>query len=253
MNGLIKEKTVSKNILVTGFCRGIGRAIAEKFMSEGFVVYGIHSAKSGLCQLTKETTQLKIIKTDLSSIIETRKTIKQLKNIRFDAIVNNAGIIKFEKFDDLNLDNWYEILQVNMNAILEICMGLKDNIVKGGSIVNIASTDGLEGTFASMSYSVSKAGVINLTKSLGNNFGMKGVRVNSISPGWVDTNMTTEASSESVKLTPLGRNAKTTEIANLAYFLTTEKASFINGANIIVDGGYSNVDYLYKKEAEELT
>ena len=243
----------NKNVLVTGFCRGIGKAISEKFISEGFTIYGIHSTKAGLCQLTDETDQLKIIKADLSSKSETRKAIQQLSNIRFDAIVNNAGIINFEKFDELSLDSWYETLQVNLNAILEICIGLKDCVNKNGSIINIASTDGLEGTFASMSYSVSKSGVINLTKSLGNNLGPKGIRVNSISPGWVDTDMTTGVTSESAKLTPLGRNATTSEIADLVYFLTTEKSSFINGANIIIDGGYTNVDYLYKKEAEELT
>ena len=123
--------------------------------------------------------------------------------------------------------------------------------MQNGSIVNIASTDGLTGSYSSMSYSASKAALINLTKSLAINYGKYQVRVNSISPGWINTGMSTESSYEATKLAPLGRNGKPQEIADLVSYLISPKASFITGSNIVIDGGYSCVDYIMKKEADE--
>jgi NAD(P)-dependent dehydrogenase (short-subunit alcohol dehydrogenase family) len=154
----------------------------------------------------------------------------------------------FKKFD---YKIWTKTLNINLNAILLTSVRLINQMEEGGSIVNIASTDGMTGSYSSMSYSASKAALINLTQSLALNYGKYKVRVNSISPGWINTEMATESSLEAADLAPLGRNGKPSEIANVVSFLISSKASFITGSNIIVDGGYGCVDYIMRKETQE--
>lgn len=240
-----------KVALVTGSSRGIGLAILEHFIAKGYFVYGTYNtgAKEAKKIEAKYTDKVQFYRVNFTQKSQTRSLIKKLQNKDFDVIVNNAGAFEIEDFEKFDVNTWYRVLQVNLNTILELCLGLKNNILPNGSIVNISSTDGFTGSFASMSYAASKAGLSNLTKSLANNFGRMGVRVNAIAPGWINTSMATEASYEASKLTPLGRNGRPEEIAKVAYFLASDDASFVNGAVLTVDGGYSNVDYIMKKEA----
>lgn len=251
MNESIDSKTSRGNVLVTGASRGIGFAILEKFVKEGFTVYGTYNTSlrevRKIEKLYKEKVQF--YKVNFSQKSQVRNFIKKIKKIEFTTLVNNAGSFEIEDFDAYDINIWYRILQINLSSMIEVCMGLKDSIVAPGSIVNISSTDGSTGSFASMSYAASKAGVDSITKSLANNFGRFGIRVNAISPGWINTSMATQASYDAVQLTPLGRNGKPQEIADLAYYLSTDQASFINGSNIVADGGYKNVDSIMKKEA----
>jgi len=231
--------------------RGIGKAIAEKLVKEGYFVYGICNTRQVEAEELKgKLGKIEIYQADLSDRQQTLNLIEKLKQHKFQALVNNAGIFVLNKFDNFNLDTWDKTFEVNLNAPLLLAMGLKDNIEKDGAIVNIASTDGYNGSFAGMDYSASKAALINLTKSLGNNFGSRGVRVNAIAPGWINTDMDTEVIGDAPDLTPLGRNGKPEEIANFVSFLISDKASFANGATFIVDGGYTNVDPVMKKESE---
>ncbi len=246
-----KIQNTTKYAFVTGASRGIGKAILEKLALEGYFIYGTYNTgkKEAKTIENQYPGQVKFYKVDFSKVAKLRKLIEKLQSIKFDLIVNNAGMFETEDFDNFDLDIWYKTLQVNLSSVLEICIGLKDSIAKNGSIVNISSSDGNIGSFASMSYAVSKAGITNLTKSLGNNFGLNGIRVNSIAPAWIDTSMATEESMEAPKLTPLKRNGTPEEVANVVYMLASDNCSFINGANIILDGGYTNVDYIMKKEA----
>lgn len=242
-----------KTALVTGVSRGIGQAICEKLVSEGFKVYGTYNTGEKEARELKETLkEVEVFQVDFSNREQTLKLINKLKDVQFDAIVNNAGMIDFERFDDYDnlLHIWDTTLEVNLNTILVICQKLRNNIRDGGAIVNIASTDGLIGSFSSIAYSASKAGIINLTKSLANILGKRRIRVNAIAPGWINTGMATESSEEAASLAPLGRNGRPEEVAEVASFLISDKASFVDGATIVVDGGYTCVDYVMKKEAE---
>lgn len=248
-----KRKNKNKIALVTGFSRGIGEAITRQLIKDGFYVFGVSRKESDQSKalIHELKPNLKGLYFDLSKKNNVEEMLRNVKGIKLDAVINNAGIIEFENFKKFDYKIWTNTLNVNLNAILLTSVRLVEQMNEGGSIVNIASTDGLTGSYSSMSYSASKAALINLTKSLAINYGKYQVRVNSISPGWINTGMSTESSYEATKLAPLGRNGKPQEIADLVSYLISPKASFITGSNIVIDGGYSCVDYIMKKEADE--
>lgn len=249
----MKKKTCVKKALITGFSRGIGAAITKQLVKEGYFVYGVARKESESSnKISKELKgKIKPLYYDLEKKVKVERMLDDLKGIKLDAVVNNAGIIEMENFKKFDYKIWAKTLNINLNAILLTSVRLVNQMNEGGSIVNIASTDGMTGAYVSMSYSASKAALINLTQSLALNYGKYGVRVNSVSPGWINTAMATESSMEAGKLTPLGRNGKPEEIADLVSYLVSERASFITGANIVADGGYSCVDYIMKKESGE--
>jgi len=242
---------MKKIALVTGVSKNIGNALARKLVSDGYFVHGTYNTSEKEAQLLKEEVRdVELHQVDFADRKQTLALIEKLKEVKLDALINNAGIIIFEAFDKLNYDNWDKVLEVNLNTPFILSHGLRNNFNKGAVVVNIASTDGMTGAFVSMSYSASKAALINLTKSLGNVLGKRGIRVAAVAPGWVGSGMDSPAIAEAMANNPLSRNATPEEIANVVSFLVSDKASFINGHTIIVDGGYSNIDSILKKEAE---
>ena len=247
---------MAKKILITGISRGIGRATAEKFLENGDIVVGTYfssedKAKELLMKYGEKKVEL-IGPYDFTDIEQVNTLLEELHDYKFDSIICNAG--KFSENDDFlkfDLKEFSHIMNCNFYATMILCIGLQNNILAGGSIVIMSSNDAYSGAYSSMSYTISKAALISLTKCLCVNFGNKRIRVNSVAPGAINTDMNTEEQMVlSPQYTPIGRVGQPREVANVVYFLTSEEASFINGENITIDGGFGNVSILLKSEAD---
>lgn len=249
---------MEKRILITGVSRGIGRAIAEKFLENGDLVVGTYfssedKANELLEQYGEERVKL-LGPYDFTKTDKTKELLTVLLRYSFDSIICNSGIFS-ENDDFLNFDlnEFNYVMNCNFYATMILCVGLQKNIVDGGSIVIISSNDAYSGAYSSMSYSISKAALISLTKCLCVNFGSKHIRVNSVAPGAINTDMNTEEQMIlSPQYTPIERVGQPSEVANAVYFLASDEASFINGENITIDGGFGNVSVLLKSEADNV-
>jgi len=244
-----------KNVLITGVSRGMGKATAKVLVDEGYFVYGIYNTnKSEAEKLKKELINVEIFQCDFSNRENTLSLISKIKEIKFHGIVNSAGVFLDIDFNNFDMKVWEETFEINVHAPLLLSQGLKNSIVDGGAIVNISSTDGMVGSISGMAYSSSKASLINLTQSLANVFAPRKIRVNNIAPGWIGDGM--EAPEELLKevsgLNPLKRLGEYEEIANVVSFLLSEKASYVNGTTIVVDGGDMATNYILQKENELL-
>ncbi len=241
-----------KFALITGVSRGIGRAIALQLLSEDFRVVGTYNSNRAEAQtLLEKTTDLELLQCDFSKRSETFSLLEKLSERKFDLLVNNAGIFCTENLDSSDIDVWDKTLEVNLTAPMLLAKKLMPQMPAGSTIVNISSTDSFTGSFNSIAYAASKAALNSLTKSLANIGGKNNVRVVAIAPGWINnTGMNSPVSQEAAALSSLERNGEPAEIAELVSFLASSKAGFITGTTIVADGGYTNVDYIMKKEAE---
>lgn len=255
-----------KTALVTGFATNIGKSITKKFLENKYSVIGVHCPYT-IAQanaLVMHEDRLQSVQADFTDSDSVTELIWKLKSFEFDVIINNAGMVNLQEnghilneFIEFDYSKFSDVMHCNFDAPLRLCLELKNNLKRGGSIVNIASGGGMRASYATISYAASKAALINLTASLSNSFyPFNEIRVNSVSPGWVnpDEGGSMGVSSDSPgrragRIISMGRNASTNEIANVVYFLTTSDASFINGANIVVDGGWLNHNVIYYEEA----
>ncbi len=244
-------KLDDKVAIVTGASRGIGRAIALEFAREGAdVVVNYNTsereAKEVAKQIGKIGREALVVKADVSKPEEVRdlveKTYKHFK--RIDILVNNAGVISAKLLNDLDFKEWERILHTNVIGAFSCAKEVSKYMLKQkhGSIINISSKYGDVGSEFVMHYTASKAALTNLTKSLALSLAPN-IRVNTISPGNIDTEMTQRAGKDfiemTIKKTPLGRLGEPHEIAKASVFLASDDSSFVTGHNLVVDGGWS--------------
>ena len=246
---------MGKKVLITGVSKGIGRAIAEKFLKEGYSIFGTFFNDETMALELQQNFGEKKVKLfgpfDFTNIEEAERFLNEIVNYKFDAVVCNAGVFnENDDFNNFDIDIFNKTMNCNFYTPLILTTGLKDNIHDNGAIVIISSNDAYPGAFSSMSYSISKSALISLMKCLSVNYGLKKIRVNSVSPGAIDTDMNTkEQMNIAPYFTPISRVGNVNDVAKVVYFLASDEASFISGENITIDGGYSIMSILLKSEA----
>jgi 3-oxoacyl-[acyl-carrier protein] reductase len=232
-----------KTALVTGASRGIGRAIALELKSKDFSVIGTATSQAGVDALIENGIEGYIL--DLNSPHSISNFWEQLeadkKNI--SALVNNAGITRDNIVLRMSDDEWFDIMNVHLNGTFQLCkrslkMMLKN---KWGRIINISSASASIGNRGQSNYAAAKAGVEAFTKSLAKEVGKRDITINAVAPGFIATDMTEQNDGVNaeylIKEIPLGRFGEPEEVAGLVDFLCSEKASYITGQTIHINGG----------------
>lgn len=240
-----------KTVLITGASRGIGRAIALKFGREGFNVAinfnnSESAAREAVLQINENGGNAKLFKADVSHVAEVVEMKNEvLKNFgKVDVLVNNAGVACTKLFTDTTEEDFDKLVAVNLKGAFNVTKAFCPEMIsrKCGKIVNISSVFGVSGGSAEVAYSATKAGIIGLTKALAKELAYSNIQVNAIAPGAVETDMT-KFDDKTMKAVisdiPMGRMCKPSEIADLAFYLASDKADYLTGQVISIDGGFS--------------
>jgi NAD(P)-dependent dehydrogenase (short-subunit alcohol dehydrogenase family) len=242
--------TVSKVAVVTGAARGIGLAVARKFLAQDYRVALLDIDAATLAATRAalaDEEHVLAIECDVAFPQQVQAAIDQVaaRFGRIDALVNNAGIAIFQPILDTTYDEWSRVLAVNLDGPF-LCTQAAARVMlthDGGAVVNIASISGLRASTLRVAYGTSKAGLIQLTKQQAVELGAVGIRVNAIAPGPVNTAMAKAVHSPAIRADyhdaiPLNRYGTEEEIAEAVVFLCSPAASYINGQTIAVDGGF---------------
>ena len=236
-----------KVILVTGANRGIGLDIIKRLDSDGYTVIGTSRTDDGANIIAQEIKNsngkgLKMDVTDQESINSAIKKIQDEYGILY-GLVNNAGITNDNLLMRMTEEQWLSVIETNLTSIYRVTRSIIKDMMKArkGRIVNIGSIVGVMGNSGQSNYSASKSGLLGFTKSLARELSSRNINVNSISPGFIDTDMTKTLSDEQIdnltKNIPLGRIAESSEVSSVVSFLLSNDSSYITGENINVNGG----------------
>lgn len=233
--------------LVTGASRGIGKAVAEKLAADGATVIGTATSESGAEQITEYLSAsggkgMMLNVTDASSVKDVLKAISdEFGDVNI--LVNNAGITRDNLLMMMKDEQWDDIIQTNLTSIFRLSKAVIRPMMKArtGRIINIGSVVGLTGNPGQTNYSAAKAGVMGFSKSLAREIGSRGITVNTVAPGFIDTDMTKALPDEQrealIKQIPLGKLGQPEDIANAVAFLASPSAGYISGETINVNGG----------------
>lgn len=242
---------MAKSAIITGGSRGIGAAIALSLAKDGYNIAITYkersSAAESVVQQAKEYGVKAIaFQADVKSFDGTHEIVDTvIREFRqLDVLVNNAAVASSSLFTELSLEQWNEIISTNLTGCYNFCHAVLPHMIRqhSGSIINISSMWGQVGASCEVAYSAAKAGVIGLTKALAKELGLSGIRVNAIAPGVIKTEMLDEYTEDDLNAlkdeTPLDRLGTPQDIADTAAFLAGDKASFITGQIIGVNGGF---------------
>ncbi len=241
-----------KVALITGASRGIGKAIALKFASQGAsVAFSDLNRDENMLATENELNDLGVkakgYASNAASFADSEKLIADVVNDfgRIDILVNNAGITRDNLLLRMTEQDWDAVIAVNLKSVFNLTKAVQRTMIKqrGGSIINMSSVVGVNGNAGQSNYSASKAGMIGFTKSIAQELGSRNIRCNAIAPGFIETEMTHKlpenVREEWIKTIPLRRSGKPEDVANVAVFLASELSSYVSGQVINVCGGMS--------------
>jgi 3-oxoacyl-[acyl-carrier protein] reductase len=239
-------ENIMKTVLITGGSRGIGSELVRHFARNGYSVAFTYKSSVNEAQALASETGALAIRADSACECEVTAAVKTaIESLGgIDCLINNAAISSFSLFTDITLEEWNNMVSVNLTGAFLYSKGVIPDMLKRkqGRIINITSMWGLVGSSCEVHYSATKAALIGMTKALAKELGPSGITVNAIAPGVINTEMNSKLSDEDkaalVNDTPLMRIGEPSDVAEAAFFLAGEGASFITGEVLNVSGGY---------------
>ncbi len=234
-----------KVAIVTGGTAGIGRAIAARLAEAGATVVVFGRNKERGAQVADELKNGSFTQVDVADAEAVTAAINKVLEThgKVDILVNNAGITRDNLLMRLSEEHWDEVLDVNLKSAFNTCKAVVRPMMKArsGKIINISSVVGLTGNPGQAHYAASKSGLIGFSKSLARELASRGINVNCVAPGFIETKMTDAIADKHKEALlgaiPLGRMGQPEEIANAVFFLAGENANYITGQTLTVDGG----------------
>ena len=238
----------NKNVLITGSARGIGLAIAHKFASVGanIILNGLAEISDDvLAGFAGYSGKVVTVIGDVSKAEDAQRMVEEAVAAlgSVDVLINNAGITRDKLMLKMTEEDFEQVLKVNLTGTFNMTQSVLKPMTKArqGAIISLSSVVGLAGNVGQANYAASKAGLIALAKSIGQEYGPKGIRANAIAPGFIETAMTAalpdDVRKDWMTKIPLRRGGQTEDIANVATFLASEMSSYVSGQVIQVDGG----------------
>ena len=238
-----------KIALVTGATGGLGTQMVKQFLNEGYIVAANYrnpeKAKALAAKLAEEGYRPKFYRADVTEFEQVEQMIQKIEDElgTIDVLVNNAGITRDGSFKKMSLDNWDAVMKTNLYSVFNCTRCVINGMLKQefGRIINISSVNGQRAQYGQCNYAAAKAGMHGFTKTLAIEVANKGITVNTVSPGYIATDMVMAVSEDIrakiIKGIPVGRLGCSEEISNLVSFLASEKSGYITGANYAINGG----------------
>ncbi len=235
----------NKKVFITGGTAGIGLSILESFYKLEADIFTIGTNVENLKTIQSNFPKIKTINFNLENHQKIEELVKEAKDKLggLDIVINNAGITKDNLAIRMSDEEWNKVININLTAVFLICKYSIKAMMKqdAGSIINVSSIVGHTGNFGQANYSSAKAGIVAMSKSLAKEYAKKNIRINCISPGFIDTKMTKNINEEFKKKLieniPMGKLGTGNDIANCALFLASDLSSYITGETIHVNGG----------------
>ena len=235
-----------KNVLITGATGGIGQALVEKYYKKDYKIFATGTNKEKLNLLEKKyPNNLKCIACDLSESNQIDNLLEQINinSEKIDILINNAGLTKDNLFMRMNENDWNDVININLNSNFKLTKLIIKNMVKNkwGRIINITSDAAKIGNAGQANYVASKAAVEGLTRTIANEVATRGITVNCVSPGFINTDILNSIDESRLELMlkqiPMARTGTTKEVAEAVFFLSSEESSYITGQVLHINGG----------------